>query len=48
VYDFQKRTSLIEVSREGAQTLGHIAHVLATGEGLQAHADSAAMRMAQP
>ena len=48
VYDFQKRTSLIEVSREGAQTLGHIAQVLATGEGLQAHADSAAMRMAQP
>jgi histidinol dehydrogenase len=48
VYDFQKRTSLIEVSREGAQTLGHIAQVLATGEGLQAHADSAAMRMGQP
>lgn len=46
VYDFQKRSSLIEVSREGAQHLGHIAQTLALGEGLQAHADSAAMRMA--
>jgi histidinol dehydrogenase len=45
VYDFQKRSSLIEVSHAGAQSLGHIATVLATGEGLQAHADSAAMRM---
>ena len=48
VYDFQKRSSLIEVSQEGAQHLGHIAQVLATGEGLQAHADSAAMRMSKP
>ena len=46
VYDFQKRSSLIEVSSEGAQHLGHIAQTLALGEGLQAHADSAAMRMA--
>jgi histidinol dehydrogenase len=45
VYDFQKRTSLIEVSREGATTLGRIASVLARGEGLQAHARSAEFRM---
>lgn len=45
VYDFQKRSSLIEVSSEGAQHLGQIAQTLALGEGLQAHADSAAMRM---
>jgi histidinol dehydrogenase len=38
VYDFQKRSSLIEVSEQGAQTLGKIAAVLAYGEGLQAHA----------
>jgi histidinol dehydrogenase len=38
VYDFQKRSSLIEVSEAGAQTLGQIAAVLAYGEGLQAHA----------
>ncbi len=45
VYDFQKRTSLIRVSRQGAQTLGRIAVELAEGEGLQAHARSAAFRM---
>ena len=45
VYDFQKRTSLIRVSRQGAQTLGRIAVELAEGEGLQAHARSAAYRM---
>ena len=45
VYDFQKRSSLINVSREGAQTLGRIADVLATGEGLQAHAQSARYRV---
>jgi histidinol dehydrogenase len=44
VYDFQKRTSLIGVSREGAAVLGRIAAVLATGEGLQAHARSAEYR----
>ena len=45
VYDFQKRTSLIEVSESGAQTLGAIAAELAHGEGLQAHARAAEMRM---
>jgi histidinol dehydrogenase len=45
VYDFQKRTSLIEVSPEGARTLGRIAATLAEGEGLQAHARSAEFRM---
>jgi histidinol dehydrogenase len=48
VYDFQKRSSLIEVSEEGAQTLGRIASVLAHGEGLQAHARAAEMRMKNP
>ena len=45
VYDFQKRSSLIEVSRVGAQLLGSIASVLARGEGLQAHALAAEMRL---
>ena len=45
VYDFQKRSSLIEVSETGAQTLGRIASVLAHGEGLQAHAQAAEMRL---
>ena len=45
VYDFQKRTSLIEVSPAGAQKLGAIASVLAEGEGLQAHARAARMRL---
>jgi histidinol dehydrogenase len=45
VYDFQKRSSLIEVSEAGAQTLGRIASELAHGEGLQAHARSAEMRL---
>jgi len=45
VYDFQKRTSLIEVSAAGAQTLGRIASALAHGEGLQAHARSAEFRL---
>lgn len=44
VYDFQKRSSIIEVSQAGAQTLGQIASVLAHGEGLQAHARAAEMR----
>ena len=44
VYDFQKRTSLIEVSAVGAQTLGRIASTLAHGEGLTAHARSAEFR----
>ena len=45
VYDFQKRSSLIEVSEQGAQQLGKIAAVLAYGEGLQAHARAAEMRL---
>jgi histidinol dehydrogenase len=45
VYDFQKRTSLIRVSRAGAQTLGQIASTLAHGEGLPAHAKSAEYRL---
>jgi histidinol dehydrogenase len=44
VYDFQKRSSLIQVSPQGAQKLGEIASVLALGEGLQAHAQSALYR----
>jgi histidinol dehydrogenase len=48
VYDFQKRSSVIEVSREGAQALGRIASVLARGEGLDAHARSAEMRLDPP
>ncbi|MBX3658365.1 MAG: histidinol dehydrogenase [Ramlibacter sp.] len=47
VYDFQKRSSLIEVSEAGAQTLGTIAAELAHGEGLQAHARAAEMRLKQ-
>ncbi|HZV61272.1 MAG TPA: histidinol dehydrogenase [Methylophilaceae bacterium] len=45
VYDFQKRSSLIMVSTQGAQTLGRIASTLARGEGLQAHARSAEYRL---
>ena len=45
VYDFQKRTSLIEVSPEGARTLGLIAAELAGGEGLPAHAKAAQYRI---
>ena len=45
VYDFQKRSSIIEVSAQGAQKLGPIAATLAYGEGLQAHAQAAEMRL---
>jgi histidinol dehydrogenase len=45
VYDFQKRSSLIEVSEAGAAALGPIAAELAYGEGLQAHARAAELRM---
>ncbi len=45
VYDFQKRSSLIEVSEAGAQILGKIAAELAYGEGLQAHARAAELRL---
>ena len=45
VYDFQKRSSLIQVSREGANRLGPIAATLADREGLAAHAQSARLRL---
>jgi histidinol dehydrogenase len=45
VYDFQKRSSMIQVSEAGAQTLGKVAAELAYGEGLQAHAKSAEYRL---
>ncbi|MCS5586577.1 MAG: histidinol dehydrogenase [Gammaproteobacteria bacterium] len=45
VYDFQKKSSLIMVSNEGANILGDIAATLADGEGLQAHAQSARYRI---
>jgi len=45
VYDFQKRSSLIQVSSQGAQSLGQIASVLARGESLTAHARSAEYRL---
>ena len=44
VYDFQKRSSIIQVSAQGAAELGAIAATLARGEGLQAHAMSAEYR----
>jgi histidinol dehydrogenase len=45
VYDFQKRTSIIQMSRAGARKLGPIAAELAVGEGLPAHAQSARYRL---
>ena len=45
VMDFQKRSSLIDISERGAQRLGLIAAELADGEGLAAHAESARMRL---
>ncbi|MFN4149079.1 MAG: histidinol dehydrogenase [Rhodocyclaceae bacterium] len=45
VYDFQKRSSIIEVSKAGAQTLGPIAATLAQGEGLIAHRRAAELRL---
>jgi histidinol dehydrogenase len=45
VYDFQKRSSIINVSRAGARTLGRIAAILAHGEGLSAHARAAEYRI---
>ncbi len=45
VYDFQKRSSIIHASAEGAHTLGQVAAELAYGEGLQAHALSAQYRV---
>jgi histidinol dehydrogenase len=48
VYDFQKRSSLIEVSAAGARTLGRVAAELAYGVGLDAHARAAEMRVEAP
>ncbi len=45
VYDFQKRSSIINCSAEGASTLGKVASVLARGESLTAHARSAEYRI---
>jgi histidinol dehydrogenase len=45
VYDFQKRSSLIMCSEQGAHTLGQTASILAYGEGLPAHAQSAEYRI---
>lgn len=45
VYDFQKRSSIIHCSTEGAMVLGRVASVLARGESLEAHARSAEMRL---
>jgi histidinol dehydrogenase len=45
VYDFQKRSSLIEISEQSARVLGKIAAALADGEGLPAHARAARMRI---
>ena len=47
VYDFQKRSSIIELSAESARQLGDVASTLAYGEGLQAHARSAEFRSKQ-
>ena len=48
VYDFQKRSSIVRISAEGARVLGGIAATLARGEGLVAHARSAEARMHDP
>ena len=48
VYDFQKRSSFVQASREGAHILGEVAMELALGEGLDAHAKSAAFRLKSP
>ncbi|MEN9759834.1 MAG: histidinol dehydrogenase, partial [Pseudomonadota bacterium] len=45
VYDFQKRTSMIEISESGAQALGRVASTLARGEQLPAHARAAELRL---
>ena len=45
VYDFQKRSSIVKVSRAGAQNLGRIARELAQAEGLAAHAAAAELRL---
>jgi len=47
VYDFQKRSSVIALSQQAAATLGKLAHTLAQGEGLAAHARAAQMRITE-
>ncbi|MDR1661666.1 MAG: histidinol dehydrogenase, partial [Azoarcus sp.] len=46
--DFQKRSSIVQISETGARRLAHTAAILADGEGLQAHARSARMRAEGP
>jgi histidinol dehydrogenase len=48
VYDFQKRSSIIDVQADGAVRLGRIASTLARAEGLVAHARSAELRIEKP
>lgn len=48
VYDFQKRSSIIHCSTDGAMALAEVASVLARGESLEAHARSAELRLAKP
>ncbi len=48
VYDFEKRSSVLRISRAGAQALGPVAATLARGEGLVAHARSAEARIDRP
>lgn len=48
VYDFQKRSSVIRLSAQGASGLGRVAAVLARGEGLEAHAAAADARVVDP
>ena len=45
VYDFQKRSSLVQISEAGSRTLGQIASTLARTEGLEAHAQAAELRI---
>ena len=45
VYDFQKRSSVLDISLAGARSLGPVAATLADGEGLPAHAQSARYRL---
>ena len=47
VYDFQKRSSLLRISPAAARSLGPVARTLAEGEGLEAHARSAAARLTE-
>ena len=47
VYDFQKRSSVLDISAAAAHALGPVAATLAHGEGLPAHAQSARYRVAR-